>query len=409
MTRFESTITSGPRFVVAGAVRDPMADHARILAELNLLRRYVLWTRRGVAGVPAELTRLLAPLGLLAYLGGRTLSPLRSEAFRAALHPIFDRWACRELRAGDHLIATYASANACFEVARRKGGKTFLAAGNSHPLTFWEILQEEHRRWACPYPPLPRLYFERACRSVELADYVLSPSSFVRNSFLAHGFKPGQILDDIYLVDFSNFQPARVPRPPGRPFTIINTGMLCLRKGTPYLLEAFQLIRMKVPDARLLLTQTVADNIKPILAGFRDVPIEWAPNLPKPKLAERLLSADLFILPSLEEGMVRTAQEAMACGLPAILTPHTGAHDFIAEGVNGSVVPIRNAQAICEAALAWWERIRSGYRVPTQKLRETVTFEQLRKTFVGHLRELQLLPIANPDGVENRPDAPATI
>jgi glycosyltransferase involved in cell wall biosynthesis len=226
---------------------------------------------------------------------------------------------------------------------------------------------------------------------VELADYVLCPSSFVRDSFLKRGFKPEQMLDIVFPVDLSCFTPAREERPPQRPLTIINTGMLSLRKGTPYLLEAHRLIRKEVPDARLLLTDLVMDSAKPILARYRDLAIEWSPSLPHDKLADRLRSADLFVLPSLEEGLVRTAQEAMACGLPVILTPNTGTNDFVVEGVNGSVVPIRDPEAIARAALAWWEKIRAGYRVPTGNLQENVSFEKLDSLFTGHLRRLGFL------------------
>jgi glycosyltransferase involved in cell wall biosynthesis len=226
---------------------------------------------------------------------------------------------------------------------------------------------------------------------VELADYVLCPSSFVRNSFLKRGFKPEQMLDIIFPVDLSCFTPAREVRPAQRPLTIINTGMLSLRKGTPYLLEAFRLIRKGVPDARLLLTNLVMDSAKPILARYRDLPIEWSPSLPHDKLADRLRSADLFILPSLEEGLVRTAQEAMACGLPVILTPNTGTNDFVIEGINGSVIPIRDPEATARAALAWWEKIRAGYRIPISDLQQQLSFERLERLLLGHLRRLQIL------------------
>jgi glycosyltransferase involved in cell wall biosynthesis len=236
-----------------------------------------------------------------------------------------------------------------------------------------------------------RFYYERARRTVEHADYILSPSTYVRDSFLARGFKPEQILDVIYPVNLSHFTPASQERPRNRPLTIVNTGSLSLRKGTPYLLEAFRLIRKEVADARLLLTDAVMDSAKPILARYRDLPIEWAPHLSKDKLAERLRSADLFILPSLEEGLVRTAQEAMACGLPVILTPHTGTNDFVTEGVNGTVVPIRDPEAIRDAALTWWDKIQKGYRVPAADVQQKVSFERLEGVFIGHLRRLGFL------------------
>jgi glycosyltransferase involved in cell wall biosynthesis len=384
---------SAPHFVVGVPFRTSYYNHySRILVEQALLRLYALGTRRGASGVPKEVTRLFPLLGLLTYAGARALPPFHSEAFRFALYPLYDRWLRGLLRPGDHIITSYGYANASCVWVRAHGGKTFLDGGNSHPDNFWEILSEEHRRWGCRYPPIARFHYERSRRMMEHVDYVLSPSSFVRDSFLARGFRREQVLDVVYAVDLSNFKPVLQERPAERPLTIINTGSLSLRKGIPYLLEAFRLIRKEVPDARLLLTDSVMDSAKPILHRYGDLPIEWSPGLPHDRLAERLRSADLFILPSLEEGLVRTALEAMACGLPVILTPNTGSSDFVTEGSNGSIVPIRDPQAIAQAALAWWEKIRTGYRVPLADFQQQVSYERLECLFLGHLRRLGVLP-----------------
>ena len=220
--------------------------------------------------------------------------PFYSESFRFSLYPLYDRWVSRQLQPGDCIISSYAYVNACFSWVRQHGGTTMLDGGNSHPDNFWEILVEEHKRWNCSTPPVAKFYLERARRMMADVDYVLSPSSYVRNSFLSRGFKADQILDVLYAVDLSCYQPPTEPRPANRPLTIVNTASLSLRKGTPYLLEAFRLIRRDVPDARLLLTEIVADSVKPILAKYRDLPIEWSPPTGKEKLADRLRSADIF-------------------------------------------------------------------------------------------------------------------
>jgi glycosyltransferase involved in cell wall biosynthesis len=380
-----------PHFVVAVPFRSVCDDHARILAKHGLLRRYPLWTRRGTTGIPADVTRLFPPLGLLAYAGTWVLPPFYSESFRFSLYPLYDRWVLRQLQPGDHIISSYAYANACFAWVRRHGGKTMLDGGNSHPDNFWEILMEEHKRWNCSTPPVAKFYYERARRMMEDVDYVLSSSSYVRNSFLSRGFKSDQVFDVLYPVDLSCYRPSSETRPAERPFTIVNTASLSLRKGTPYLLEAFRLICQEVPDARLLLTDIVTDSVKPILARYRDLPIDWSPPLNKENLADRLRSADVFILPSLEEGLVRTALEAMACALPVVLTPNTGTSDFVSAGVNGSVVPIRDPRAIADAALGWWERLRQGHRVPVADFQSQVSFERLEQVFTGHLGKLGLL------------------
>ena len=322
-----------------------------------MLRLYATWNRRGTTGIPHEKTRLFPLLGLLAYMAARTLPPYYGEAFRFALHPFYDRWVQSLLIPGDYILSSYGYTNSCFRWVRQRGGQTFLDAGNSHPKNFWKIISDEHHKWGCRYPPVSLAHYRRSLAMMEDVDWVLAPSRFVEDSFLQNGFSKTQILRIPYATDLSVFQPAP-SRPASRPFTVINTGGLSLRKGTPYLLEALSLLKGRIPDLRILLTRQVSDSARPILRRFRDLPIEWSNTLAPAQLARRLQSADLFILPSLEEGMARTALEAMACGLPVILTSHTGACDFVKEAVNGSVVPIRDPNAIAQKALFWRERLK---------------------------------------------------
>jgi glycosyltransferase involved in cell wall biosynthesis len=355
-------------FVVATPFR-ALCDHpARVLEAHGHLRLMLLGTRRGTAGVPLERTRLLPAIGLASYAFAKLLPTTKAETARIALHPLFDRWVLGQLRPGDHLVSSYGYTNAGFRFVQKHGGHTFLDGGNSHPENAWAILEEEHRRWGCAEPPMPRFHFRRAVEMVAHTDFVLAPSSFVAESFLARGFSERQVLRNFYPLDLSLFTPASTPRPRDRPLTIISTGSLSLRKGTPYLLEAFRLVRQQVPDARLLLSRVIMDNARPILAKYRDLPIDWAPSLPHPEMIERLRSADLFVLPSLEEGLARTVTEALACGLPAIATANTGAGDYLRTGENGTLVPIRDAQAIATAILEWHERLRARTEPPTRLL-----------------------------------------
>jgi len=382
-------------FVVAVPFRSVCDDQARVLARRGLLRLYAVWNRRGTEGIPAALTRRMPLLGLVAYAGARSLSPYRGESLRCALYPAYDLWVRSMLRPGDSVLSSYGYANACFRYARSHGGSTWLDAGNSHPAQFWEILEEEYRRWGCGHPPIARFHHERSLRMMDDVDHVLAPSRYVAESFLSRGFSPEQVTRVIYPVDLGTFLPDPRPRPPERPLTLINTGGVNLRKGTPYLLDAFRRIRKQVPDARLLLTDLVSDNMRPLLPRYSDLPIEWAPPLPHARLAERLRSADVFLHPSLEEGLVRTALEAMASGLPVVLTPHCGADDFVREGVNGSVVPIRDPRALADAVLGWWERVRSGYRVPVEDLGERLSIPALEGLLLGP--PSPLLPSAGSD------------
>jgi glycosyltransferase involved in cell wall biosynthesis len=385
-----TTSSRAADFVVVEPLRTCCDFYARPLDRVNRLRFLAVGTRRGVTGVRAEKTRLKPALGLVNFAAAKVFTNFRAESMRFRLHPWIDHWAKRQMLPTDNVLSSYGYANACFKLARRNGRRTFLDGGNSHPDHFWTILSEELQRWKSPYTPVARHHYQRSLAMLEDTDYVLAPSSFVANSFLTRGFEPNRVLRNCYPVDLRCFSPASMPRPRERPLTIISTGRLSLRKGTPYMLEAFRLIQKRHPSARFLLTQDCETNALPVLAQYRDLPIEWSPSLPHPQLAERLRSADVFVLPSLEDGFAVTVAEALACGLPVITTPNTGAADFVTRGQNGEIVPIRDAQAIAEAILKWGDLILSGNAAATQFDANRVSIETFEATFLRQLDALKL-------------------
>lgn len=344
-------------FVIVEPNRTSCDYFSRALNRAGRLRLHCIGTRRGVSGVDAELTRLKPAFGLVTYAASKFVSNFRAESFRFRLHPWIDRWALKMLQSGDNVISSYGYANDCFKFARANRGKTFLDAGNSHPENFWAIMSEELKRWKSPFTPVARHHYERSLAMLEHTDYILAPSSFVANSFVALGFPKERVLLNHFPVNLTCFSPLSHPRPKGRPLTIISTGRLSLRKGTPYMLEAFDAVHKKHPSAKFLLTHELETNILPVLEKYSHLPIEWSPSLPHVQLAERLRRADIFVLPSLEDGFAVTVAEALGCGLPVITTPNTGAADLITPGENGEIVPIRDSKGIADALLKWADKV----------------------------------------------------
>ena len=378
------------KFLIAGFGRNAGDDSfARVLEKHGRLDAYALGTRRGTKSVSKEHTRLQPVFGLLNYLAAVTLPIYQSESFRFRLFGLFDRWVQTLLQPGQNILVGTAFAPDAMRKAREQGGLAFLQSWTSHPQAFWDLVQAEHKKWKSPYLPVSRYYQERAMASVAAADYACVPSTFAVQTFVQNGFDPRRILLCPLWLDLKAFFPAPEPRPANRPFTIVHTGGLSLRKGAPYLLEAFRLIRKEVPDAVLRVRRHLRNDIQPILKQFADLPIEWADHLDFAEHVRRYQTSDLLLFPSIEDGFAYVVAEALACGLPAITTPTTGASDLIQPGVNGEIVPIADARALAEAALKWWERLRQGERIGGRaELVERLSFQQFEENFVGHLNRI---------------------
>lgn len=374
-------------FSVISPGRSVLDQHARVLARHGLLKGYFSGNRRGTTGIPGELTYLNPAFGLWKMATRRMFSEYRAEWLRSAAHPLFDLAVRFDVAPGDHLISSYGYANHCFVKGRSGGGKTFLDAGNSHPENFWELITEEHRRWKVRRPPYPPHWNRQGRRTVELTDYVMSPSQYVSDSFLERGFTAEQILHQPYSVDLSVFEPRTDITIPASPLRVVCTGSVSLRKGFPYLLEAMRMIHKQI-ETVLVLTEVIETSMKEILDGFRDVPVEWTPPLPHDRLAGHLKKCHVFALLSLEEGMARSALEAMACGLPVVLTPNTGAADLVFAGAEGEVVPIRDPEAAAAAIIRCHQRQLDGGPRSGADLASRLSAGTFELTFLGHLKRL---------------------
>jgi len=382
-------MSSNARFAVACFNRSADDNFARALENHGLLDFYALGTRRGVKGVTPEHTRLQPLFGLLNFMAARSLPVYQAESLRFRTFGLFDRWARSLLHPGQHLLTAYAFANGSMRWVRQNGGKVFLDAWTSHPEEFWNLLTEEQHRWGSRYPPVSRYYQDRAADSAGAADYVFVSSTFVRQSYLKRGFDTERLRFCPYPVNLDLFQPAPEPRPAQQPFTILHTGGLSLRKGAPYLLEAFRLIRKEVPNAVLRVRRDIRNDAVDILRRYADLPIEWSGSLSLAEHVRRYQTSDLFLFPSVEDGFAQVVAEALACGLPVVTTQNTGASDLIDPGTNGEVVPIREPQALAQAALKWWDRIRAGQRIGGfDELKRRLGFQQFEATAIGHLARL---------------------
>lgn len=187
---------------------------------------------------------------------------------------------------------------------------------------------------------LDRLLFARISKRVwRNARAVVANSEQLQT--LALATSPTQRISVIHNgVDTEEFAPTTKPVSAGK-LSIISVGRLIERKGYFYLLEALA----GLPGVELVLVgdgplRKKLEN----MANARGVQTRFLGAVPHSEVVACLRAADVFVLPSLHEGMSNAVLEAMACGLPVIRTDTGGSREMVRS--NGRVVPPADAQAL---------------------------------------------------------------
>jgi glycosyltransferase involved in cell wall biosynthesis len=131
---------------------------------------------------------------------------------------------------------------------------------------------------------------------------------------------------------------------------IVSAGRLAEAKNFPLLIDAMALLRQRLPAARLFilgqgdqepqLRQQIAslglsDAVR--LCGFQRNPWKY------------IARADVFALTSRYEGFGNVLVEAMACGVPVVVTSSPGPLEIVRDNVDGVIVPEHTAPAVAQA------------------------------------------------------------
>ena len=282
------------------------------------------------------------------YLGAlvRRVPALRRRGYYSWLKDnLFDALARKYIPPCDifHAWGNYALAS--IPHARRHHARVVIERGSTHPHFQDSILREEFRRFGleveCAHPQIIR----KGLQEMELADAVIIPSPFVERTFLDAGFPE----EKLHVIPYG-FNPARFG--PGEKrddvFRVLFVGNIGIQKGVHYLLEAWSQLRL--PNAELVLIGTVEEGIKPLLAKYEGQFVHRG-HVDHDRLQEEYAQASMFVLPSLQEGSALVTYEAMACGLPVLLSTNTGS--VAVDGEHGFIIPIRDSEAIA-GKLAWF-------------------------------------------------------
>jgi glycosyltransferase involved in cell wall biosynthesis len=120
------------------------------------------------------------------------------------------------------------------------------------------------------------------------------------------------------------------------------------RKGVYYLANAFGLLAKKIPGLQLTVagTSVPAEQVKEMFATEVRDRIRVIPFVKREDMPAVYAGHDIFVFPSLVEGMPLTLLEAMATGMPVVTTNTSGMADVVENDFNGLLVPPADAEKL---------------------------------------------------------------
>lgn len=205
---------------------------------------------------------------------------------------------------------------------------------------------------------------ERNEAEYALADVIVAGSRFVRDTLLAAGVPESKIVVCQYGCDITTFPYVERRRSAGETLHVALIGTGAVRKGILRLLRAARgLAKVRVHVFGL------THDLPGGPAAWHDV-AQFHGHLPRPEVAAALRDCHVFAMPSVWEGSSYAVGEAMAAGLPVIVTPNSGS--TAVDGRDGFIVPVGDEAALRDAL----ERMKD------EPLRRTLA-ERARRTAEG--------------------------
>ena len=258
----------------------------------------------------------------------------------------FDRFVAKRLSPAMIFQGVTGQCAESFLRARELGCKTVLDSVTTHMEDFAAHQDRECARFGVRSSMHPRLR-ARMLAEYQRADLIRVMSHHAEKTFLDRGFSAEQIVvvpppiepDDFPEASFSDAK-----------FRVIFVGLIEPWKGFHYLVEAFNALRLKGSE----LVFWGGPGSRPVSRYLREQIARNPSIIIRPVSVRQFgygnvyAKSTVFVQPSLADGFSYAVAEAMASGIPVIVTRNTGAADFVADGENGYIVPAGDSGAISE-------------------------------------------------------------
>src|SRR3954452_14777204 len=241
-----------------------------------------------------------------------------------------------------------------FHVHVGTGRENFDGARAARAAGVPAIVQTQHQPWLLTSPGKQPSFF----RGLRAVDQLIAVSRAQRGTYLRIGVPADRISTVLNGIGARGPGPGRLAARralglDGDQPVVMTVGRLAPMKGHRYLLASTPDLVTRFPALALVIVG--AGHLRAQLAEqAAALGVADSVRLPGHRTDARLLldAADVFVLPSLHEGMPLVALEAMEVGLPVVGTRVIGCEEIVVNGETGLLVPARNAPALGRALAA---------------------------------------------------------
>ncbi len=295
----------------------------------------------------------------------------------------YDRRAARLVGSADVFQGAVHCCLASLRAARRAGALTIVESMTAHARHMNRVVRREEQEVGSSAHFHNRRTVARCEAEYAEADFIYCNSNYTRRTLMEEGVPEAKVIT----VPLGVEVPEEVARhEEAQTFRVLFVGHLALWKGFRYLLAAWE--ALSLPEAELYLRGGTGDRpCRRILEDYRRrVQVTVDPSYGTIPYHE----FSVLVLPSISDGFGLVVPEAMAAGLPVIVTENVGAADCVREGVDGYVVPVGDAQALAariETLHSDRDKLISMGRAARERAAE-FSMASFRKKYIAAIRRI---------------------
>ena len=183
----------------------------------------------------------------------------------------------------------------------------------------------------------------------------------------------------------------------GNATKILFVGTWIDQKGIYYLAKAFEQVLRVIPEARLTIagSQEPEEKVRRCFAPATQTALDVWPFVARAEISSLYAEHEIFVLPSLMEGMPLVLLEAMASGMPVVTTESSGMTDLVEDLHDGLFVIPGDTESLSAAIVRLCRdpelRLRFG-NAAQEKMKRYTWKQAARRTEVVFYRAMGLRP-----------------